>query len=103
MAGRRRRTSEQVVRMLGEAGRFLGGGASVAGVVWRLGVSEQRFRRWRDQSGGLKAGGVERLKGLEAENARLKRIMADKARLKRIVADKEMGIGAWREIGRSKW
>lgn len=93
MAGRRRHTPEQIVRRLGEADRFLGGGASVADVARHLEVSEQVFHWWRIQYGGLRAGDVERLKDLGAENARLGRI----------VADKELEVGAWREAGRAKW
>jgi len=66
------------VRKLREADRLLGEGASVADVARHLGVSEQTFHRWRNQYGGMKADDVERLKALEAENARLKRIVADK-------------------------
>ena len=93
MADRGRHTPEQIVRKLRGAGLLLGGGASVADVARHLGVSEQTFHRWRNQCGGMRADDVERLKELEAENARLKRI----------VADKELEIDAWKEIGRAKW
>ncbi|MCY3863670.1 MAG: IS3 family transposase [bacterium] len=89
MADRGRHTPEQIVRKLRGAGLLLGGGASVADVARHLGVSEQTFHRWRNQCGGMRADDVERLKELEAENARLKRI----------VADKELEIDAWKEIG----
>ena len=70
-------------------GRRVGGGG-IADVARRLEVSEQTFRRWRYQYGGMKAVDVKRLKALEAENARLKRI----------VADKELELDALGEISR---
>jgi len=93
VANRGRHTPGQVVRKLREADLLLGGGASVADVARRLGVSEQAFHRWRSQCGGMRADDVERLKELEAGNARLKRV----------VADKELEVDAWKEVGRAKW
>ena len=93
MAKRSRHTPEQIVRKLREVDRLLGEGATISDVARHLEVSEQSFRRWRNQYGGFKADDVKRLKVLGVENARLKRI----------VADKELGIDALREISRTKW
>ena len=74
---RKRHTSEQVVRKLGQADRMLAGGSDIAGVCRELGVSEQTYYRWRNQYGGLKADDAKRLKELEKQNATLKRLLAE--------------------------
>ena len=90
------------------------GGAEISDVFWRLvvseamfhrwrshhplrwlvtpQVSEAMFHRWRSQYGGLKVDDMERLKALEAANARLERV----------VAGKELEVDAWRKTGRAK-
>ena len=62
-----------------DADRMLAEQKSVAEVAKELGVSENTYHRWRNQSGGMKADDVKRLKELERENARLKTIVADQA------------------------
>jgi hypothetical protein len=42
-----------------------------------LEISEQTFRRWRNQCGGMKAEEAKRLKELE-ENRRLKTLLAER-------------------------
>ncbi|MFC8502608.1 transposase [Pedococcus sp. NPDC057267] len=54
-------------------------GSTIPGVCKRLEISEQTFCRWRIRYGGLKEDEAQRLKALEAENARLKRIVAEQA------------------------
>lgn len=49
------------------------------GICKKLGISEQTFYRWRIKYGALKEDEAQRLKALEAENARLKRIVAEQA------------------------
>ncbi|MFJ8344453.1 IS3 family transposase [Micrococcus luteus] len=89
---RKRHTSEQVVRNLGQADRMLAGGSDIAGVCRELGVSEQTYYRWRNQYGGLKADDAKRLKELEKQNATLKRLLAEaeleKAALKELAGGK---------------
>jgi putative transposase len=74
---RKRHSPEQIIRKLREADVELAGGATVADVCRKLGVSEQTYCRWRNQYGGLKADDSKRLKELEKENARLKKAVAD--------------------------
>ena len=74
MATRKRHSPEQIVRKLVAADRLLAEGKDTAAVCRELGVSEATYHRWRARYGGMKAGDVKRLKGLETENARLKRI-----------------------------
>jgi transposase len=90
---RRRHTPKQVVRKLRDADRLLAEGKDVEDVARHLQVSEQTYRRWRAQYGGMKADDVRRLKELEAENAQLKRL----------VADKELENLALREIAKGNW
>ena len=52
---RKRHSPEQIIRKLREAEVELGGGAAVADVCKKLGISEQTYFRWRNQYGGLKA------------------------------------------------
>jgi putative transposase len=74
---RKRHSPEQIIRKLREAEVELGGGAAVADVCKKLGISEQTYFRWRNQYGGLKSDDMKRLKDLEKENGRLKKAVAD--------------------------
>lgn len=40
-------------------------------------MCEQRYYRWRNQYGGLKADNAKRLEELEKQNATLKRLLAE--------------------------
>lgn len=76
---RKRHTPDEIIRKLREADAELAGGATVADVSKKLGISENTFHRWRNQYGGMKADQARRLKQLEKENVRLKRIVAEQA------------------------
>ena len=75
----KRKTPEQIVRLLREGETELAGGKTVAQVVQKLGVSEQTFYRWRQRYGGMQVDEARRLKDLQAENARLKTLVAELA------------------------
>jgi hypothetical protein len=49
----------------------------VAEIVRELGITEQRYYRWRKEYAGQKVAQAKRLKQLEKENARLTRAVAD--------------------------
>jgi putative transposase len=68
-------TEEQIVTILREHEA----GATVAEGSRRHGVSEQTIYRWKQKYGGLVSSELQRLKALEAENARLKRLVAEQA------------------------
>lgn len=68
-------TEEQIVGILREHEA----GVSVADLSRRHGVSEQTIYRWKQKYGGLETSELQRLKALEAENARLKRLVAEQA------------------------
>jgi putative transposase len=81
------------VAKLREAERLQAQGQTVAQVCKRLGVSDQTFFRSRTKYGALKEDEAQRLKALEAENARLKRIVAEQA----------LDISALKDLQRGKW
>jgi transposase-like protein len=76
---RKRHTPEQIIRKLREAEAQIAGGATIAAVVKKLGVSEVTFHRWRAQYGGMKVHHEKRLRELERENSRLKKLVAEQA------------------------
>lgn len=76
---RKRHSPEQIIRKLREAEGQLAGGATIADVAKKLGISENTFHRWRAQYGGVRTADAKRLRQLEKENVRLKKIVADQA------------------------
>jgi transposase-like protein len=77
--GRKRYSTEQIIRKLREAEVEISKGVTVAQTVRKLGVTEQTYYRWRREYGGLRLDQAKRLKELERENTRLKRLVADQA------------------------
>jgi putative transposase len=80
---------EQIIRILKE----VEGGASVADVCRKYGVSEQTVYRWRSKYDGLDTSELQRLRELEAENSRLKKI----------VAQQVLDIDALKDLLTKKW
>jgi len=72
MTTRRRKSPEQIVRLLGQADQLLANGEDLASVCRTLGISESSFHRWRARYGGMNVDDAKRLKELEAESATLK-------------------------------
>lgn len=66
---------KQVHRILKEAE----GGAKVAELCRKYGMTEQTFYRWKAKYGGMELSDMKRLKDLETENAKLKKIVANQA------------------------
>lgn len=93
MTARRRKSPEQIVRMLGQADRMLANGADVADVCRELEISESSYYRYRERYGGMDVDDARRLKELEKENATLKRLLADA----------EVEKAALKEIAKGKW
>lgn len=79
MSAKKRYTTEQIVAKLREAEKLQAQGSTIPQLCKRLQISEQTFYRWRIKYGALKEDEAQRLKALEAENARLKRIVAEQA------------------------
>ena len=76
---RKRHTPEEIIRKLRDADAQLAGGATVADIARKLGVSENTFHRWRARYAGMRVPETKRLRELEKENARLKKIVAEQA------------------------
>jgi putative transposase len=70
-------TPEQIINKLREAEILLHGGASLAVMTKKIGVSDVTYYRWRKEYGGMSIDQAHRLKELEQENYRLKRLVAD--------------------------
>ena len=64
-----RYSEEQIIRILKEVET----GTSISEVCRKYGVAEQTVYRWRSKYGGLDTSELQRLRELEAENARLRR------------------------------
>lgn len=52
-------------------------GKKVSEICREFGISEQTFYNWKSKYGGMTLSELQRVKELEAENARLKRLVAD--------------------------
>jgi putative transposase len=72
---RARLTEEQIITILKEAE----GGAKVAELCPRHGISDATFCTWRSKYGGLEVSEMRRRRQLEEENRRLKSTVADQA------------------------
>ena len=70
---RSRFSEEQVIGILKEHEAGLG----VAELCRKYGISDATFYKWRSKYGGLEVSEAQRLRSLEAENAKLKRLLAD--------------------------
>jgi len=73
MAGRRRHTEEQILKILKEQEA----GGKTAEVCRRHGITPNTFYRWKSKYGGLELSEMKRLRQLEDENRRLKQLVAD--------------------------
>jgi putative transposase len=70
---RKGHTEEQIVAVLQQ----VEGGAKVAEVCRKVGVSEGTFYNWKNQYAGLGISELRELRLLRDENGRLKRLVAD--------------------------
>lgn len=85
---KKRFTEEQIIGILKEAEV----GAKVAELCRKYGISDATYYNWKAKFGGMTVSDAQRLKALEAENAKLKRLLAesmlDNAALKDVVSRK---------------
>jgi putative transposase len=63
------------------------GGAQVAEIIRKLGVTEQTFYRWKKKFAGLGVAELRRLRQLEDENKKLKSLVADLSLDKKMLQD----------------
>ena len=82
-------TEQQIIAALKQAE----GGAKVATIVRRLGVTEQTFYRWKAKYAEMTVSDAKRLREFEDENRRLKKLVAEQA------LDLEM----LRDVSSKKW
>ena len=112
---RRRRTAEEVARLLGEADRDLAKGLTVSDICRKIGIAETTYYRWRQQYDPEKVDADRRCRELELEVDRLKRLVAELLLDKRMLQDiakkkrpdTELGVRrfaiALLKLGQEKW
>lgn len=81
-------SEEQIIGVLKEAEA----GMKVAEVCRKYGISDATYYSWKSKFGGMTVSEAQRLKALEAENAKLKKLLAesllDNAALRDVVGRK---------------
>ena len=70
---KRRFSEEQIIGILNQQES----GVKTADVCREHNISQNTFYAWKSKFGGMSVSEAQRLKALEAENAKLKRIVAD--------------------------
>ena len=81
---RRRRTAEEVVRLLREADRDLAKGLTVSDICRKVGIAETTYYRWRQQHAPEQMDSDRRARELTLKVDRLKRLVAE------LLLDKQM-------------
>jgi putative transposase len=80
----KRRTAEQITRLLREADRDLAKGLTVADVCRKLGISQTAYYRWRERHDPAQVDDARRIGELQLEVERLKLLVAE------LLLDKKM-------------
>jgi putative transposase len=81
---RKRRTGDEVVRLLREADRDLAKGITVSDICRKQGIAETTYYRWRQRHDPQHVDSERRCRELESEVERLKRLVAE------LMLDKQM-------------
>jgi putative transposase len=89
----KRRTAEQIQRVLREADRDLAKGLTVADVCRKHGIVETTYYRWRQLHDPTKVDDARRVRELEGEVERLKRLVAE------LMLDRQM----LQDVAKKKW
>jgi putative transposase len=89
----KRRTAEQITRLLREADRDLSKGLTVTDVCRKLGISQNAYYRWRQRFDPARVDESRRIRELETEVERLKLLVAE------LLLDKKM----LQEVAKKKW
>jgi transposase-like protein len=89
----KRRTADQIARLLREADRDLAKGLTVADVCRKLGIAENTYYRWRQQHDPAQVDDSRRARELQTEVERLKRLVVE------LLLDKQM----LQEVAKKKW
>jgi putative transposase len=89
----KRRTAEQIRRLLKEADRDLAKGLTVADVCRKLGIAQATFFRWRQRFDPAKVDEARQVRELRTEVERLKLLVAD------LLLEKTM----LQDVAKKKW
>lgn len=89
----KRRTADQIVRLLREADRDLAKGLTVADICRKFGIAENTYYRWRQQHDPAKVDDARRVRELQLEVERLKLLVAE------LLLDKKM----LQDVAKKKW
>jgi putative transposase len=84
---KRRRTADEVARLLCDADRDLAKGLTVSDVCRKIGVAETTYYRWRQRHDPARVDADRRCRELEAEVERLKRLVAELMRDQQMLQD----------------
>lgn len=86
---KKRFTEEQIIKIL-EEGRS---GIKVEELCRKYGIAQPTYYSWKAKFGGMTTSEAQRLKAIEAENAKLKRLVAEQA----------LDIVALKDVLSKKW
>jgi putative transposase len=89
----KRRTREQIQRLLREAERDLAKGLTVGDVARKFGVSQTTFHRWRERCDPAKVDEARHIRELQVEVERLKLLVAE------LLLDQRM----LQDVAKKKW
>jgi putative transposase len=89
----KRRTADQIQRLLREADHDLAKGLTVSDVCRKFGIAHNTYYRWRQQHDPAQVDDSRRLRELQTEVERLKRLVAE------LMLDKQM----LQDIAKKKW
>jgi putative transposase len=89
----KRRTADEVTRLLKEADRDLAKGLTVSDFCRKVGVAQTTYHRWRHRHDPAQVDSGRRCRQLEVEVERLKRLVAE------LLLDKQM----LQDVAKKKW
>lgn len=90
---KRRRTAEEIARVLREAERDLAKGLTVSDICRKQGIAETTYYRWRQEHAPERVNSDRRCRALELELDRLKKLVAE------LLLEKQM----LQDIAKKKW
>jgi putative transposase len=100
---RRRRTAEEVTRLLREANRDLAKGLTVSDICRKVGIAETTYYRWRQQHDPEQVNADRRCRELELEVDRLKKLVAELLLDKQMLQDIAKKSGEPRPAASCRW
>ena len=90
---RKRRTADEVARLLRDADRDLAKGLTISDICRKIGVAQTTYHRWRQRLDPAQVDSDRRCRQLEVEIERLKILVAE------LMLDKQM----LQDIAKKKW